>query len=131
MKTTPETERPMKTKWQRQILAVIAALKEGATKCEQTEGRLFVRTDEEKPQACALGAVYIDGKNVKRIRSIGYTGIYREHPVLKTRDGDESTLGDEIITLNDTVGLSFAQIIAWLRKLARRKSAPKQWPSAE
>lgn len=125
----------MKTKWQRQILAVIVALKEGATKCEQITGKLFDRPfyEDETPKACALGAIYIDGKNVKRIRSIGYNGVHREHPVLGAEldGGDGNTLGVEIIMLNDTVGLSFAQIIAWLRKLARRRSVPKQWPSAE
>lgn len=127
----------MKTKWQRQITAVIEALKEGAKKCEQTTGTLFKRAyyDGEKPQACALGAIYVDGKTVSRIRFVKYDRVYREHPVLKTEAGADDwsngeSLSDRIIDLNDGQELSFREIIVYLRKLARRKTVPSTWPEA-
>ena len=119
----------MKTKWQRQIGALIVALKQGATKCEHITGRLFYRDSDGHPQACALGMIYVDGKNVARIRSISFDKLYKEHPVLKTVTQYGYSLYDQIITLNDSEWLTPRQIVSWLRKLARRKTAPKyRWP---
>lgn len=128
-------------KWQRSLLKVAEALLEGASKCEHITGTLFRHgwTDDDvvvKPSACALGMIYVDGKNVARIRSIEYDKVYKEHPVLRTlpRDDDGGwdsgiELGDHIITMNDSYGLEPKEIARWLRRLARRTTVPKHiWP---
>ena len=101
------------------------ALLEGATKVKQKTGSLYGFDGNGKlVQACALGAIDLDGNPLENFVASNYGGLKTRYPELNKTivtkfkgKKRETTLESIIWQRNDVQRWSFKQIAVWLRSI--------------